>query len=237
MARIIQITGRAVESPPRRARPPREAQTEKPKQDEHRRLVCTYDYRSPTGALLFQKQRFEVLNPLPSGRTKSFGYFRNVWDVQARHRKPEGADGIIYNLPAVLAAISAGHVIHWTEGEADCDALTALGYTATSHHQGAGHVTREQTAWLRGAERVVLWADRDIPGAYDAWRRWQLLLATGVPEVGIVIVLARTGKDARDHLNAGHTVAEAVPVEKSTITQLAAQHTAASARRAGYRAV
>jgi DNA primase len=193
---------------------------------------CRYDFTDEKGALLFQKVRFKAVDERAK-RPKDFRYA----DATNFPRKPAIADSIIYNLPDVLAAVGADQTVHWSEGEADADALTALGYAATSHHQGAGHVTPEQTSWLSGAERVVLWADRDIPGAYDVWRRWQLLLAAGVPEEGIVIVVARTGKDTRDHLNAGHTVAEAVPVNKATITELAAQYTAASARKAGYRAV
>ncbi|WP_100813580.1 hypothetical protein [Microbacterium lacus] len=204
---------------------------------ERTREVCRYPFTDRYGRLRFEKVRYEILNPKPDGRTKTFRYFNPDALPFDQKRKPAIADSIIYNLPAVLEGVSAGEVVHWTEGEADCDALTAQGYVATSHHQGAGHVTPEQAAWLRGAERVVLWADRDIPGAYDVWRRWQLLLATGVPEEGIVIVVALAGKDVRDHLNAGHTVAEAVPMAKSTVTTLAAQHSAATARKAGYRAV
>lgn len=198
---------------------------------------CRYDFLDHQGALLFQKVRFRALSP-DAPRPKTFRYWTpSAYGGIGAPGKPDIADSIIYNLPDVLAAIAADETVHSTEGEADADELTALGYTATSHHQGAGHFTPEQAAWLRGAQRVVLWADRDIPGAYDVWRRWQLLLAAGVPEEGLVIVVARTGKDARDHLNAGHTVSDAVPISKKTITELAAQYTAASARKAGYRAV
>lgn len=205
---------------------------------ERRREVCRYPFTDRYGVLQFEKIRFKILNPKPDGRTKTFRYFdpAGVLPID-QGRKPLQADSLIYNLPAVLDAIGAGQVVHWTEGEADADALIERGYTATSHHQGAGHVTSDQAAWLSGAERVVLWADKDIPGAYDGWRRWQLLLAAGVPEEGIVIVAALAGKDARDHLAAGHTVANAVPVSKATITALAAEYTAATARKAGYRAV
>lgn len=204
---------------------------------EQTREVCRYLFTDPSGTVLFEKVRLEILNPKPDGRPKTFRYFNpNALPIDQK-RKPAIADSIIYNLPDVLEGISAGATVHWTEGEADCDALSERGYVATSHHQGAGHVTPEQASWLRGAERVVLWADRDIPGAYDVWRRWQLLLAAGVPEEGIVIVVALAGKDIRDHLAAGHTVAEAVPVAKATITAIAAQHTAATARKAGYRGV
>lgn len=204
---------------------------------EQTREVCRYLFTDPNGTVLFEKVRFEILNPKPDGRLKTFRYFNpNALPIDQK-RKPAIADSIVYNLPGVLEGIADGATVHWTEGEADCDALSERGYVATSHHQGAGHVTPEQASWLRGAERVVLWADRDIPGAYDVWRRWQLLLAAGVPEEGIVIVVALAGKDIRDHLAAGHTVAEAVPVAKGTITAIAAQHTAATARKAGYRAV
>ncbi|WP_336646273.1 hypothetical protein [Microbacterium sp. USHLN186] len=205
---------------------------------EQTREVCRYPFTDPHGTVLFEKVRYEILNPRPGGRQKTFRYFNpNAALPIDQRRKPAEADSILYNLPAVLAAVADGRIVHWTEGEADCDALTALGYATTSHHQGAGHVTPEQAAWLRGAERVVLWTDRDIPGAYDVRRRWHLLLAAGVPEDGIVIATALTGKDVRDHLAAGHSVTEAVAVDKATVTELAAQYTAAAARKAGYRAV
>lgn len=236
--RTITLTGaRAIESPP----PFRRSRTkQKPDHSEERELVCRYDYRSPTGALLFQKERYRILNPTPGGREKTFGYFRNVWDVEARYKKPEGADGILYNLPAVLRAIMAGEPIHWVEGEKDADALIALGHVATTVHQGANKVTLAQAAWLRGASEVYLWLDkdRDCPevGAHDAAMRHDLLVDVGCT-APITFLKAAGGwelKDAADHIAAGHAPEDAVLVSRSKLAAVAAKYTPSKNGRLGY---
>lgn len=197
--------------------------------------VCTYRYESPEGEALFGKQRWELLDPIAGLRAKQFRY----WDFRNRtHRKPIGADTYLYRLPEVLGAVRSGETVHWAEGEKDADALAAHGAVATSHHQGAGRVTTEQAAWLRGARRVVLWVDLDRGhwevGAYDAVLRHNLLVDVGVPARRIRVVRARVGKDAYDHLER-HPIERAVPVDKKRLARAARGYTPSSGRRAGYR--
>lgn len=217
-------------------RPPK-----KPKRKIERRLVCRYDYRLPTGKLFFQKERYEIVNPEPGGRTKDFGYFRNVWDVEARYKKPEGADGILYNLPAVLAAILAGDPIHWVEGEKDADAINALALAATTVHQGANKVTIAQAAWLRGAAEVFIWVDKDVEhpevGAHDAVMRYNHLIDIGV--TAPITFLRAPGpwgvlKDPADMLAAGHTLDDAETVNPNRLARVAAKWTPSQNRRLGY---
>lgn len=240
MARKFTLTGaRAIDSPLR----PVTTSRSKRAAAEHveRELVCRYDYRLPTGVLRFQKERYRILNPAPDGRTKDFGYFRNVWDIEARYKKPEGADGILYNLPAILHAVLSGEPIHWVEGEKDADALIALGYVATTVHQGANKVTAAQAAWLRGAAEVYIWVDKDKDhpevGAHDAAMRHDLLVETGCT-APITFLRARGPwgglKDAADHIAAGHAPEDAVVVSRSKLAATAARYVPSMNGRLGY---
>jgi hypothetical protein len=107
------------------------------------------------------------------------------------------------------------------EGEKDADAVAATGEVATTHAGGAAPATGggskwrpEHTAALAGA-RVVLVADRDGSNAehpaqgYAGYRHAitvrDALIAAGAT---VTVVEAVEGKDAADHLAAGHTAAE-----------------------------
>ncbi|MFJ3392303.1 hypothetical protein [Leifsonia aquatica] len=198
--------------------------------------ICTYKFTDPDGAYLFGKQRWEVLDPLSGLRSKTFRY----WDpAERRHRKPPGADRWLYRLHEVLPAIANKRPIHWAEGEKDADALAAAGVCATSHHQGAGRVTLEQAAWLQEASAVVLWVDLDRDrwevGAYDAVRRFNLLMEVDVDPARVRFVRARRGKDAFDHLAAGFAVSRAVPVDKYRLAEVASAFTPSAGKAAGYR--
>lgn len=198
--------------------------------------VCTYRYTTPTGEYLFGKQRWELLDPLSGQRSKTFRY----WDpVERRQRKPPHADSYLYRLHEVMPAIAAGRTIHSVEGEKDADALTAAGEIATTHHQGAGRFTIDQATWLRDAEKIVLWVDRDAGhwevGAYDAVLRCNRLLQVGVPRSAISFVRARGhgAKDTYDHLRR-FTVAEAVPVDVDKLVEVARRYTPSARRMIGY---
>ena len=124
--------------------------------------VCRYWFTEPDGTQLFAKVRYELRDTIAGPRKKTFRY----WDPDTRSaRKPTYADGYLYRLHEVATGIVAGSTIHWAEGEKDADALATAGVVATSHHQGAGHVTPDQAAWLSEAQEVVLWVDKDV----DRW--------------------------------------------------------------------
>ncbi len=212
-----------------------------PRRFHAREEVCRYDFTDERGALIFQKIRYRYLDPESAGRTKTFEYWTpNALPIN-RRRKPEGADNLIYNLPAVLRGIRAGRTIHSTEGEKDADALIERGHIATSVHQGANKVTVAQMAWLFEASRVVLWVDKDVEdpsvGAHDAAMRHDLLVDLGYR--GVVEFRRARGpwgglKDVADHLAAGYTVDQAVLINPARLAECAAAWTSSRNRRAGY---
>ncbi|WP_336629672.1 MULTISPECIES: hypothetical protein [unclassified Microbacterium] len=206
-----------------------------------REEVCRYDFTDENGALRFQKVRYRLFDPEPGGRNKDFRYFNpNALPID-RWRKPEGADRWIYNLPAVRRAIREGEIIHSVEGEKDADALIERGYVATSVHQGANKVTREQMAWLRDAAHVVIWVDKDVEhpevGAHDAVMRHDHLIDLG--SSGRIEFRRARGpwgglKDVYDHLAAGYSLAEAVRINPERLADCAALYTPRKNWRVGY---
>ncbi|MFN2467038.1 MAG: AAA family ATPase [Gaiellaceae bacterium] len=155
-----------------------------------RTIEATYDYFDERGELLFQAVRY-----VP----KDF-----------RQRRPDGRGGWIYSLrgvrrvlfqlPLVLSAVKQGHTVYIVEGERDVLELEAAGVVATCNPMGAGKWCDEYAESLRGASVVVV-ADNDEPGIAHA-----RAVAASLARVGVVaqLVRAREGKDATDHLAAGH---------------------------------
>lgn len=92
------------------------------------------------------------------------------------------------------------------EGEQDVHAVESAGGVAVCSAQGAGKAHLADWEPLRG-KKVVVVRDRDEPGHKHAAQVAELL--SGVAE-SVRIVEAKTGKDAADHLTAGHTLDEFV---------------------------
>lgn len=191
-------------------------------------IVATYDYESEDGALLFQVVRlqpkdFRVRRPGGKG-----GWTWNLHGVQR----------VLYRLPEVTAAVSAGRSVYVVEGEKDADALNehfrdhSIPAVATCNPGGAGNWLEAFSSVLAGAT-VVLVADKDEtdlktgknPGMDHA--RDVLNSLHGVA-TSVSVVVAAAGKDAFDHLAAGHSVDEFVPappfVEGPNSTSDAGQH-------------
>jgi 5S rRNA maturation endonuclease (ribonuclease M5) len=172
-----------------------------------RREVARYKYLSGDGEVLFAKIRMEP---------KDFRIKHPVGDSW------EGGLGdikrVIYNLPKVLSAARIGETIWVVEGEKDADKLDSLGFTATCNFEGAGTGKSkwkpEYSEFLRGAGSVIIVADRDDPGIAHA-KGIAASLNDIVPEVRIV--QSRTtgkGDDISDHLDAGYTTDQLVPLEE-----------------------
>jgi len=115
---------------------------------------------------------------------------------------------VLYRLPEVIAAVSAGDTVYIAEGEKDVEALRAAQCVATCNVGGANNWRPEYAETLAGASVVVV-RDRDEPGT--AWAR-QVFGSVRPVAASIRVVEARAGKDAADHLAAGHTVDDFVPV-------------------------
>ena len=164
--------------------------------DEKPRLTNTYDYRDAGGELLFQKQRYVY-----SDGRKTF-----------RQRRPDG-DGwswslgdipkVLYRLPQVLAAASAGEVVFVVEGEKDADTLVSLGHVATTMPGGAGKWLDIHTEALRGAQVWVI-RDNDEVGRTHAVTVHDALAAA---EIEVTLLAPPKGhKDVTDYFTAGGTL-------------------------------
>lgn len=160
-------------------------------------IVATYDYTDADGNLLYQvvrKHPKAFLQRRPQGSGWSYDL--------------SGVDRVLYRLPAVRKAATAEDLIYVTEGEKDADALWSLGYVATTNAGGSSNWLPHYGQDLAGADVVVV-CDRDEPGI--AWAR-KVYASTKDLAKSVRVVEARAGKDTSDHLAAGYTVDQFLPV-------------------------
>jgi hypothetical protein len=143
---------------------------------------------------------------------KTFGYRFRAGGRWVRE-KPEWADAVPYKAEELRAAVVDGGQRIWiTEGEADADALAAIGEVATSSHRGAEGWTPAMVQWFYTSwwpREVVIIADADPTGAYCAAKTFRLLRDLGVPFGRLRVARAAVrglGADTRDHLAAGYGV-------------------------------
>lgn len=169
-------------------------------------LVASYDYIDQDGQLLFQKLRY-----LDENGKKTFRQ-RRPKDGGGWEYELAGTPRILYNLPAVLVAKENKQPILVVEGEKDVDTLTQLGITATTMPGGAGKWLDIHTEALSGATVDVI-ADNDEVGREHATKVTQALLDAGCDVASFVCPSA---KDITDHLRAGGTITELVPLESSS---------------------
>lgn len=175
-----------------------------PPKDTSQQLVETavYKYQSETGEHLYDVIRFHP---------KTF-----------RQRRPNGEWGlkdtrrVVYRLPQVRAAIERGDTIYIVEGEKDVHAIEKAGATATCNPMGAGKWADDYTRQIDGAAQVVIVADNDEPGLAHANTIAQSLERASIPNR---IMLPAAGKDAADHLRAGNTLDQLVPVLPTAATR------------------
>ena len=158
----------------------------------------TYDYVDAAGALLFQVVRYR---PKTFRQRRPNG--RGGWEYNL-----QGVDLVPYRLPEVVAAVAAGDAVFIAEGEKDVDALREAGCAATCNPMGAGKWREQFSALLAGAA-VVIVRDKDDAGTKHAREVFASLRNVAA---SVRVVEARSGKDAADHLAAGHTVDQFVPV-------------------------
>lgn len=156
--------------------------------------IATYIYTDPDGKTLMgvcrtADKKFWQWHPDPS---KPHG---RSWSTK-------GVRLVLYRLPKVLAAVDAGEPVYVVEGEKDVHALEAVGVTATCNPMGAGKWRPAYSKALAGAA-VVIVADNDQPG-FDHARQ----VAASLEGVAGAVRVARAaeGKDASDHLGAGHGI-------------------------------
>ncbi len=163
------------------------------------RAAATYDYVDERGVLLFQVCRTET-KQFPCRRPDPGAKSGWKWSLT-------GARRVLYRLPRVLDAVREGEAVFIVEGERDVHAIEQAGGVATCNPGGAGQWRDEYSEMLRGAARVVVVADKDKAGR-DHVQGIRASLNGKVDE--LLCVEARTGKDAADHLAAGHGLDEFV---------------------------
>lgn len=180
---------------------PRE-QHDKGEWTPHGEAIAIYDYVDEHDRLLFQVCRTA---------DKQF---------PQRHR---GADGkwawrtggirkVLYRLPKLITAIKAAQVVYIVEGEKDVQSVERVGAVATCSPGGAGKWRDEYDAFFKDAD-VVIVADRDEPGRDHAAEVRAHLLPVAR---SVLVTESAQGKDVTDHLAAGHTLAELVPLRPAS---------------------
>ncbi|MFE9484653.1 hypothetical protein ACFYNM_39500 [Streptomyces spororaveus] len=182
---------------------------------EHRfaRTGAEYVYTDEVGTVVFKVVREECTNGCGKKNFPVRSVDPDRPDRWLRKWPAADASRPLYRLPEVLAAVRDGRTVYLVEGEKDADALAEAGEVATCNPGGAAAANRptkwrdEHTKALVGA-RVVMVADRDTAGYQHATAVSAAIKDT---VVSLDVVEAVTGKDAHDHLSAGHTVAEFVP--------------------------
>lgn len=164
--------------------------------------VDEYPYHDELGELLYSKVRY---HPKDFRQCRPDGNGGRVWNLHGTRR-------VLFNLPAVRHAIERHEPVFICEGEKDVNALGRVGVTATTNSGGAAEKwLAAYTEQLKGASDVVIVTDRDPIGREHAAD----VLASLEGRVGSVrVVEAMAGcHDAFDHLAAGHTVDDFVPVD------------------------
>lgn len=144
--------------------------------------------------------------------------YRKRTEPKAFRQSGTSGPPTLYRLAGVRAAVAEGRPVYLVEGEEDVHALETVGATATTAPQGAANFAKVDTAPLRGAS-VVAVVDRDASG--DTWAASVRDKLADVA-ASVRFVRAASGKDAADHLTAGHTLADLVPYEAAREPQEAA---------------
>jgi 5S rRNA maturation endonuclease (ribonuclease M5) len=167
--------------------------------NRHDEPEAIYSYQDERGGELYQVVRYpgkKFLQRHIDPETRE-----TVWGLNGTRR-------VLYQLPKVMGAVSLGATVYVCEGEKDVHALNAAGKIATCCPGGAGKWKDEYSEFLRDAH-VIIVADKDEPGMQHAAQVWRSLERISR---AVYVVQAKEGKDAADHLTAGHAVEEFVRV-------------------------
>lgn len=170
-----------------------------PKRKNGDTVVASYDYTDEVGRLLFQVVRAAGKN-FWQRRPDPAGGWRNGLN---------GTRRVLYHLPNVICAVQAGQPVYVVEGEKDVHSVEAKGAAATCNPMGAGKWSDEYSDSLHGAH-VLIVADKDPAGRRHAT---QIAASLDGKAATIRILEAKEGKDATDHLQAGHTLDDLIPVD------------------------
>ncbi|MGF0257285.1 AAA family ATPase [Rhodococcus erythropolis] len=148
----------------------------------------------------------------PKGVTYSYGDGRTVHrSPTKKFRQAGNTSGTALYRVERLDQHQTGSPVYVVEGEKDVHALESVGAVAVCSAMGAGKANRFDWTPLTG-HIVIIVADNDAPGDKHAQQVYEILepLANGV-----VVVHAAQGKDAADHVAAGHGLDEFQPLDMS----------------------
>ena len=148
-------------------------------------IAQTYAYDDEEGHLVFEVVRFQPKDFRQRRRGEDGKW---IWNLDGTRR-------VLYNLPGVVAAVTAGEPVWVVEGEKDANNLIRLGLPATTNPGGALKWRDEYSESLRGAKVVIL-PDNDQPGQQHAEqvacslagvsREIKIIRLPGLPEKGDV---------------------------------------------------
>lgn len=145
----------------------------------------------------------------PRGRTYTYSDGRTVHRTpDKKFRQTGNTKGTALYRAETLPQRPEAHV-YVAEGEKDVHALESIGATAVCPAMGAGKATRFDWSPLAGRD-VTIVADDDTPGHKHASKIHELLTDHAR---SITIAVAKTGKDAADHVAAGHTLGDLQPID------------------------
>jgi putative DNA primase/helicase len=166
-----------------------------------RRQVAVYEYVDEQGTLLYQVVRFVDLDGAKSfSQRRPDGQGGWLWNLNGVRR-------VLYELPALLAAVPAGTTIFIPEGEKDCLTLRQRELVATTNSEGAGKWRPDFAAYFVGAHVVVL-PDNDAEGRAHADRVVASLLPVAASLKRLELPDLPAKGDVSDWFTAGHTVEE-----------------------------
>ena len=138
-------------------------------------------------------------------RTPDKGFSQSVIDK----------DNVVLYNPADLDSF-AGLTVYVPEGEKDVDVLVSVGVTAVTSPMGAASWAKCDYTPLKDAAEVIIVADTDQAGEDRAIGLQNFISEWGTP---CRVVQAKAGKDATDHIMAGHNVEEFVTMKLATVTK------------------
>lgn len=147
----------------------------------------------------------------PRGVTYRYDEGRNVRRLPDKSAFPQSGNLTgqpqLYRLSKVRDAVTTGQPVYLVEGEKDVHALESLGVVATTAPMGAQSFGKVNASPLAGANLRV------IPDQDDAGQTWLLDVLAAVEDkaASVEILTPAEGKDAADHIAAGHELHDFTP--------------------------
>jgi hypothetical protein len=181
------------------------------KKEQKLTKVAEYDYVDATGKLLFQKIRY-----VDQDGKKTFRQRRQLEDGSWSYSLGD-TPKVLYNLPAVAAAVAARTPVYVVEGEKDAETLMSRGLVATTMPGGAGpgKWLPLHTETLAGGLIEVI-ADNDEAGKMHAANVYKALQEAGCD---VAVWVSEKVKDITEHLDAGLNLDDLVPLNVNEVPE------------------